>query len=61
MLLGEVALSTFLIFGFTLHNTTEGLAIVAPIAKTEAKRSMMIRRLVIMGLIAGVPTILAPG
>jgi zinc transporter, ZIP family len=57
MLLGEVALSTFLIVGFTLHNTTEGLAIVAPIAKTEAKRSMMIRRLIMMGLIAGVPTI----
>ncbi|MGH9976232.1 MAG: ZIP family metal transporter, partial [Nitrososphaeraceae archaeon] len=57
MLLGEVALSTFLIVGFTLHNTTEGLAIVAPIAKTEAKRSTMIRRLVVMGLIAGVPTI----
>lgn len=57
MLLGEVALSTFLIVGFTLHNTTEGLAIVAPIAKSEAKRSTMIRRLVMMGLIAGVPTI----
>jgi zinc transporter, ZIP family len=57
MILGEVALSTFLIIGFTLHNTTEGLAIVAPIAKTEAKRSIMIRRLVVMGLIAGVPTI----
>jgi zinc transporter ZupT len=57
MLLGEVALSTFLVIGFTLHNTTEGLAIVAPIAKTEAKRSTMIRRLVMMGLIAGVPTI----
>lgn len=57
MLLGEVALSTFLIVGFTLHNTTEGLAIVAPIAKTEAKRRTMIRRLVMMGLIAGIPTI----
>ncbi|MGB8087019.1 MAG: ZIP family metal transporter [Nitrososphaeraceae archaeon] len=57
MLLGEVALSTFLIVGFTLHNTTEGLAIVAPIAKSEVKRSMMIRRLILMGLIAGVPTI----
>jgi zinc transporter ZupT len=57
MLLGEVALSTFLIVGFTLHNTTEGLAIVAPIAKSEVKRSMMIRRLIMMGLIAGVPTI----
>jgi ZIP family zinc transporter len=57
MLLGEVALSTFLIVGFTLHNTTEGLAIVAPIAKIERSRRMMIRRLVMMGLIAGVPTI----
>lgn len=57
MLLGEVALSTFLLVGFTLHNTTEGLAIVAPIAKSEAKRSTMIRRLVMMGLIAGIPTI----
>lgn len=57
MVLGEVALSTFLIVGFTLHNTTEGLAIVAPIAKTERGRRMMIRRLVTMGLIAGVPTI----
>lgn len=57
MLLGEVALSTFLIVGFTLHNTTEGLAIVAPIAKSEGSRRMVIRRLVTMGLIAGVPTI----
>jgi ZIP family zinc transporter len=57
MLLGEVALSTFLIVGFTLHNTTEGLAIVAPIAKSERSRRMMIRRLVTMGLIAGLPTI----
>ena len=57
MLLGEVALGTFLIVGFTLHNTTEGLAIVAPIAKSEGSRRMMIRRLVTMGLIAGVPTI----
>jgi ZIP family zinc transporter len=57
MLLGKVALSTFLIVGFTLHNTTEGLAIVAPIAKTVTKRNVMIRRLVMMGLIAGLPTI----
>jgi zinc transporter, ZIP family len=54
VLLGEIALSTFLIIGFTLHNTTEGLAIVAPLAKS---RRLMIRRLIIMGLIAGTPTI----
>jgi ZIP family zinc transporter len=57
ILLGELALSTFLIVGFTLHNTTEGLAIVAPIAKIERSRRTMIRRLVMMGMIAGVPTI----
>jgi len=55
VLLGEVALSTFLIVGFTLHNTTEGLAIVAPMAKSG---KVMIRRLVVLGLIAGVPTII---
>jgi zinc transporter ZupT len=55
MLLGEVALSTFLIVGFTLHNTTEGLAIVAPMAKSG---KVMIRRLIVLGLIAGVPTII---
>lgn len=55
VLLGQVALSTFLIVGFTLHNTTEGLAIVAPMAKSG---KVMVRKLVILGLIAGVPTIL---
>src|SRR5215218_3074791 len=55
VLLGEVALSTFLIIGFTLHNTTEGLAIVAPMAKSGGKVS--IRKLIVMGMIAGVPTI----
>jgi ZIP family zinc transporter len=55
VLLGEVALSTFLILGFTLHNTTEGLAIVAPMAKL---RRVPVTKLVIMGLIAGVPTIM---
>jgi zinc transporter, ZIP family len=54
ILLGEMVLSTFLIIGFTLHNTTEGLAIVAPLAKS---RKLMLRRLIIMGIIAGAPTI----
>jgi zinc transporter ZupT len=56
VVLGEVALSTFLIVGFTLHNTTEGLAIVAPMAKSGSK--VTIRKLITMGLIAGVPTII---
>lgn len=54
VLLGKVAFSTFLIVGFTLHNTTEGLAIVAPIAKSN---KVMVRRLVMMGIIAGAPAI----
>jgi len=54
VLLGKVGLSTFLIVGFTLHNTTEGLAIVAPIAKSNR---VMVRRLVMMGIIAGAPAI----
>jgi zinc transporter ZupT len=54
VLLGKAALGTFLIVGFTLHNTTEGLAIVAPIAKSG---QVMIRKLIVMGLIAGAPTI----
>ncbi len=51
--LGEAALGTLLIIGFTLHNSTEGLAIVAPLAKVRAP----VRRLALLGLIAGVPTI----
>lgn len=54
VLLGKAALGTFLIVGFTLHNTTEGLAIVAPIAKSG---HVMIRKLIVMGFIAGAPTI----
>jgi ZIP family zinc transporter len=56
VVLGEIALSTFLIVGFMLHNTTEGFAIVAPLAKTRARR--MVGKMIIMGLIAGIPTII---
>lgn len=55
VLLGEVALSSFLILGFTLHNTTEGLAIVAPMARNK---KLAIAKLILMGLMAGVPTII---
>src|ERR687890_402319 len=54
VLLGKAALGTFLIVGFTLHNTTEGLAIVAPSAKSG---QVKIRKLIVMGFIAGAPTI----
>ena len=52
--LGEAALGTLLIVGFTLHNTTEGLAIVAPLARTRVSST----RLLVLGLIGGLPTIL---
>lgn len=51
--LGQVALSTFLIIGFALHNTTEGIAIAAPVAKEKT----FIRKILGLGLIAGVPAI----
>jgi zinc transporter ZupT len=55
VVLGELALSTFLIVGFMIHNTTEGLAIVSPLAKARVRK--MLGKIIIMGLIAGVPTI----
>jgi zinc transporter, ZIP family len=55
VVLGEIALSTFLIVGFMIHNTTEGFAIVSPLAKVRVRR--MVGKMIIMGLIAGVPTI----
>jgi zinc transporter ZupT len=52
--LGELTLGALLVVGFTLHNATEGIAIVAPILEEGAR----IRRLVGLGALAGVPTIL---
>ncbi len=51
---GAIALGAFLVVGFLVHNTTEGLAIVAPLAREPAQ----ISRLALLGLLAGVPTIL---
>ena len=42
---GALALGAFLVVGFAIHNTTEGLAIVAPIA--DARPSL--GRLVVLG------------
>jgi ZIP family zinc transporter len=52
---GSLALGATLVVGFALHNTTEGLAIVAPVARDPAAR---VRRLALLGLIAGAPAIL---
>lgn len=51
---GALALGASLVVGFALHNTTEGLAIVAPLAEGRPA----LRRLVMLGLIAGAPAIL---
>ena len=51
---GALALGAALVVGFALHNTTEGLAIVAPVSEERPR----IRRLVLFGLIAGAPAIL---
>jgi zinc transporter, ZIP family len=51
---GALALGAFLVVGFALHNTTEGLAIVAPVAKAQPS----LRRLALLGLIAGAPAVL---
>ena len=40
--------------GFALHNTTEGLAIVAPVARARPS----LGRLAVLGLIAGAPAVL---
>jgi zinc transporter, ZIP family len=52
---GSLALGATLVIGFALHNTTEGLAIVAPVAR---ERTAQVRRLALLGLIAGAPAIL---
>jgi zinc transporter, ZIP family len=51
---GEIALGTFLVIGFLLHNTTEGLGIVTPLADQRPR----LTSLVLLGALAGVPTVL---
>lgn len=51
---GEIALGTFLVVGFLLHNTTEGLGILAPLARARPR----ISQLIMLGALAGVPTII---
>jgi zinc transporter, ZIP family len=52
---GSLALGATLVVGFALHNTTEGLAIVAPVAR---ERQASLRRLAMLGLLAGAPAVL---
>ena len=52
--IGSLALGAALVVGFAIHNTTEGIAIVAPVADQQQR----VRRLAVLGLIAGAPAIL---
>jgi ZIP family zinc transporter len=53
--IGSLALGAALVVGFALHNTTEGLAIVAPVAR---RGSASLGRLALLGLLAGAPAVL---
>ncbi len=52
--LGEAALGTFLVLGFTLHNITEGVGIAAPILKERRPR---LAHFVLLALLGGGPAI----
>jgi zinc transporter ZupT len=56
--IGEVALGSTLVIGFMLHNITEGIAIIAPIARTTKRIRDDLHKIVLMGILAGVPTII---
>lgn len=52
--LGEAALGTFLVIGFTLHNITEGIGIAAPIARERPRWW----HFVLLAALAGLPAVL---
>ena len=62
--LGAVALGSFLVIGFTLHNITEGVGIVAPLipSKSEGEagnqETPRLRTFIWLVLLAGAPAIL---
>ncbi len=51
---GSLALGAALVVGFAIHNTTEGLAIVAPVSREPRVR---LGRLVGLGVLAGAPAV----
>ena len=54
--LGEAALGTFLVIGFTLHNITEGVGIAAPVLKDNRRPSLW--HFAGLALLGGGPAIL---
>lgn len=55
---GEVALGSLLVIGFMIHNVTEGVAIIAPVARVHRLIKNFYLNLVLMGVLAGAPTII---
>ena len=51
---GAAALGSFLVVGFTLHNVTEGIGVVAPLTRQRPP----LRAFVLLALLAGGPAIL---
>jgi ZIP family zinc transporter len=51
---GSLALGAALVVGFAIHNTTEGLAIVAPVSR---EKRVLLSRLVLLGVLAGAPAV----
>ena len=51
--LGEAALGSFLVIGFTLHNVTEGIGIAAPVTKDRPSLKLFIG----LCLLAGLPAV----
>ncbi len=59
--MGEAALGSFLVIGFTLHNITEGIGIAAPLLPGkggEEAQDPRLRSFVLLSLLAGAPAIL---
>ncbi len=56
--LGEIALGATLVIGFMVHNVTEGVAIISPLTHGDVKIKKFFKHLLLMGLLAGAPTIL---
>ncbi len=56
--IGEIALGGTLVVGFMIHNITEGVAIVSPLTRVFKNIGKFVWHLFIMGLVAGIPTII---
>lgn len=56
--IGEIALGGSLVIGFMIHNLTEGVAIISPLTREAFKVKRFVGHIILMGLLAGVPTVI---